>query len=570
MGMFAYKGHDASALVMDAYTIATSTTLAGYDIAKPLPAGWSRLSADELGISASNVDARGAFKGESELGTREDAAQSYVLGKYDAGGILTEIAFSIAGTNSQADKAEWHKLVDASYIRNFDYVLDAVETYATARGLDGSDVLVTGYSLGGGAANNMYEVRETAWNGFYADADFVAFAGLQSADADDGIFNFGYENDVIFRVDLDSPLVDWNRLATDETYVPPVPGNDGSFASSTDNVLLFDTIRAYGWDQNHVGAAADFPYVKAYGFQLDNIFGWSAHLSGIMQNQVERIATSSFYDLMDEDSHVVLTQYQTDALKSGEWPGWDFSGMNPPPNVWIKGGDVAVSTFLVGAGTVDWLEDGKRDDHVDALAGDDLVRLSGGHDVVAGGAGTDTVFLLGGWSDYKAFRLADGTLVLNDKTLALGAKELVGVEKIAVEGPLHAANDATLAVSTSLLTFSAHTEGTTSADSMVGTVGTDALFGLAGNDTLAGGTGDDTLHGGSGDDRLDAGTGRNVVLGGDGVDTAVFQGVMSQYGFGQNGSTITVTNGGVSDHLNGVEFFEFADRTIAVADFWMV
>ncbi len=565
MGMFDYRGHDASAQIADAYTIATSTTLKGYGISTAVSAGWRPLTAAELNVSSSRVDTIGDFKGESVLGSVEGAAQAQVFGKFDASDNLTSLAFSIAGTNTQADKAEWFKIVDGTYMHNFDYLLDAVAAYATGHGLTGADVAVTGYSLGGGAVNNMYALKDSAWAGFYANSDYIAFAGFDIQDGP-GIFNFGYQNDVIYRLSLDSPIVDWNKLATDPNYEPALPGLDQPIASGTDNIILYDTIYNAGYDANFTSLNP----VKHYGFQLDNILSWSAHLSGIMDNQVERIASSTYYNLIGKDSYVVLAQYQDDALKTHEFPGWDFSAMNPPANAWVHNRDANVSSFLIGSTAADWFEDGNRDDHIDAQGGDDLIRLSKGHDIVSGGGGTDTVFLLGFWSNYTAYKLNDGTIVMNDATLTYGAKEMTGVEKILAEGLSHTNTNSTWAVPVSSLTYAAHSDGTAGNDTLNGTSGADVIFGLDGNDTIYGGAGNDTIYGGRGNDIIDAGTGQNIIVGGEGDDTLMLSGNRSLYTITQSGSTLKLVASGITNYVSDIEHLHFADQTIHVADQWPI
>lgn len=91
-------------------------------------------------------------------------------------------------------------------------------------------------------------------------------------------------------------------------------------------------------------------------------------------------------------------------------------------------------------------------------------------------------------------------------------------------------------------------------------------LGDAGNDTLTGSSGDDSLYGGEDDDRLIGGTGDDRIGGGDGTDTVVLAGNLADYGIGIDGSTVTLTNGGETDTIDSVEFFEFADQTVAFAD----
>ena len=48
--------------------------------------------------------------------------------------------------------------------------------FATANGLSGKDVLVSGHSLGGLAVNSMADLSNHTWAGFYQHANYVAYA----------------------------------------------------------------------------------------------------------------------------------------------------------------------------------------------------------------------------------------------------------------------------------------------------------------------------------------------------------------------------------------------------------
>ena len=93
-----------------------------------------------------------------------------------------------------------------------------------------------------------------------------------------------------------------------------------------------------------------------------------------------------------------------------------------------------------------------------------------------------------------------------------------------------------------------------------------------GNDILEGGAGNDNLIGGGGDDRLTGGAGNDTIRGDFGVDTAVFTGNLVDYTFNQNNNILIVVDGTAnrdgSDNvqLRSVEFLEFADGTIPIAD----
>jgi Ca2+-binding RTX toxin-like protein/membrane-associated phospholipid phosphatase len=123
------------------------------------------------------------------------------------------------------------------------------------------------------------------------------------------------------------------------------------------------------------------------------------------------------------------------------------------------------SKIIVGTGTGDNLQGGRRNDVLLGRGGDDTLRGRRGNDLLIGDSGNDTLF--------------------GDE----GCDLLLG----------GAGND-----------------------NLFGGSGNDLLDGGSGNDHLDGGTGNDILLGGSGNDVLDGGAGRDWLDAGSGNDTLVF------------------------------------------------
>ena len=104
-----------------------------------------------------------------------------------------------------------------------------------------------------------------------------------------------------------------------------------------------------------------------------------------------------------------------------------------------------------------------------------------------------------------------------------------------------------------------------------GIAGADFLYGEAGDDFLDGGARGDFLNGGEGNDTLIGGAGDDSIFGDIGVDTAVFSGNQSDYLIVWDGidtHRITDLRPGSpdgTDVLMGVEFFQFADTTVAAS-----
>ena len=115
-------------------------------------------------------------------------------------------------------------------------------------------------------------------------------------------------------------------------------------------------------------------------------------------------------------------------------------------------------------------------------------------------------------------------------------------------------------------------------DTLDGSFGDDTLYGDDGADALYGGMSDDELHGGNDDDTFVAtgdnqGTsdGDDTLYGGTGNDTYQLTGNRADYNITDNGDgthTIqdTVANRDGTDIVSEIEFFQFADGTVGVAD----
>ncbi len=344
MGFFDYRGEDGREIIGEAYELAayTSTTL-GTDV----PDGWEVLSARDLGISSLQVDLYGYF---TATGTFD--GQAKVLVKEGPDGSIEQICISFAATNSLFDIYDYLSMTLNTYDNAFDYLLDAVAEYAEDNGVTGEDVIVTGYSLGAGAANNVANGRYTNSDGFYADSNFIAFASPAFENIDNA-FNFGFENDGVFQVDI-----------------------FGAGSSSTDNLVLFnDTYSS--------------PFFGLFGTSIANLETWDAHIDGFTINQqiFSSIADSYFHDIMDRDS-VVIVQGLSDFSRASTW----VEPVNRPTG--YHDGDDA---FVLGADEADLLRGDGGDDFIDGHAGNDTLNGRGGDDSLFGGTGNDD--LTGGSGD---------------------------------------------------------------------------------------------------------------------------------------------------------------------------
>jgi len=112
--------------------------------------------------------------------------------------------------------------------------------------------------------------------------------------------------------------------------------------------------------------------------------------------------------------------------------------------------------------------------------------------------------------------------------------------------------------------------GTAYADVIVGNTAANTIEGGAGGDSLDGGAGNDSLIGGDGNDTLMGGLGNDSLLGGDGVDTVIYDGVSAAYVIsaiaGSADVQVLSLSNGEQDRLSSVEFLQFSDKTLAMAD----
>lgn len=230
-----------------------------------------------------------------------------------------------------------------------------------------------------------------------------------------------------------------------------------------------------------------------------------------------------------------------------------------------EGDDTLTGTLstdrLIGGPGDDRIWPVSGDDTVEAGAGDDLVIASLGSNLIFGQAGNDTVFAGSFGGD----------------TIDGGADNDSLVGSAASDSMLGGTGDDTLPGFEGDDTL----EGGGGADSLVGDAGADSLLGGAGNDTLSGGDDADILDGGENDDALDGGDGDDTLAGGlgndtlddiEGVNTAVFRGVSTDYLIDttSNPGFITVTDNNAADGDEGVDLLRgfrsarFSNTTVAL------
>ena len=175
----------------------------------------------------------------------------------------------------------------------------------------------------------------------------------------------------------------------------------------------------------------------------------------------------------------------------------NLSGVYTPDDYQIGtiGDDIFTVTADQGHGHDgnDTLTDGGGQNSIFGGAGDDTITVVGidATETVAGGAGTDTLVVGGIGTDGAVYDLQAGTMT----------------------------DGLTVQAATSF----ANVTGSGANETFLGTTGTNVMFGGDGNDFIAGGNGNDTVGGGNGNDRLQGGFGADEVFGGQGNDVLVHE-----------------------------------------------
>lgn len=490
-----------------------------------IPDGWREIDPTEMGFTADEIGYNDYIKVDSPVIGDVDGTVQFKVFVSDAG----QLSVSWAATNNPLDVIDFTKLNTGEVGALMDDALTKVASYAQSLGMTADDVLVTGYSLGGAYTSIMAENQGWLADGFFDQATYVSHNGPIVAEGVDNIVYYGHENDIVHRAAGDFDTIQEALSAAG----PLLEGSDFNFEASIDNVIVFDG--AY--------ASPLFPFGP---FSILNLPGaWYGHLTGVFTDAVQRIGQSTYYDLTNRDSAMVISALGED-LRTNTWV--------EDKKTLASSDHFGKSAFLVGTNYDDLLRDGKANDFVDGMQGNDLVRLSSGYDVVDGGEGNDTVRLKGYANEWRAFQLSDGSVAFHSNN-GNGLKIVENTEAVEFEG-LAIGDESTFNkryfINDDELRFDgnwwdrlwnsdkgydwAHkgTDGddviqgqTVFAmdgdDNVTGTAGDDLLVGGFGEDVLNGGDGNDQLYGGAHDDLLLAGDGYDILNGGHGTDTFHFR-----------------------------------------------
>lgn len=286
--------------------------------------------------------------------------------------------------------------------------------------------------------------------------------------------------------------------------------------------------------------------------------------------------------------------YNNGAISGG------FGGFDNVEQFWLADGDDIVDLSAHGLGGIDYA----KDSLVQGGAGNDSIVGGAGKDNLQGDTGNDLIF---GWrgSDTISGGVGDDTLhgddlgfnsISGDDTLdggsgndllsgGRGKDKLTGGDNNDVldggageDNLAGGAGDDTLYGDDGNVSGSDKLDGGSGNDGLFGGLGGDELYGSSGEDKLDGGAGADYLHGGAGNDTILAGAGNDVIDGSADTDTLVFSGNRADYDIAlqADGSFIATDqrvgspeNEG-TDTIRSIEFFQFADVTVASSDLILV
>lgn len=173
---------------------------------------------------------------------------------------------------------------------------------------------------------------------------------------------------------------------------------------------------------------------------------------------------------------------------------------------------------IQGLGGADRLTGAAGRDTLGGGSGADTLMGGDGNDLLVGGSGGD--LLLGGVGD-DTYVVETATDLIRDS----GGNDLV---QVTVTYTLVSGIERGLALGTALISLAGNgldnrLVGNNAANILTGYGGQDILIGNGGADRLSGNSGNDRLNGGGGGDRMDGGTGNDTLTGGTGSDSFVFR-----------------------------------------------
>jgi len=340
----------------------------------------------------------------------------------------------------------------------------------TLDGGDGSDMLINGLVMKGGAGNDIIDAR--GFTAVESGGNFSDWATIE--------FGVGGGHDMIVGNSAGVGKIDLSSVSKDDVTVY------WDFAGTV-------TLDSGGTYTRHAGGG-DLTIVLGSGDSLNLGYITGTYNTYTMSGRI--------WDVFIDAPHVVFSDYEgiSSPLEMGAPVEIIYSG--------YSGGQIALTDFSgqSGGGDVDGtsgddsIAGSSGDDNIEAGDGDDEIDLSGGSDLVNGGSGNDTVFFFGSIDDFSLAQSGTG-IALTSLSGLEGRSTVTDVENF----------------------YSITDDRTWTLAQMIGRISTDGndnMIGTDDNDNLYAGLGDDTLKGFGGNDLLD---------GGDGNDQAIFRGNSADY-----------------------------------------
>lgn len=560
MGLFNYKSYvraEMNELVSSSYNLAVYSNhgkvlglgsfLASEIFAKhpdkvdyspsALNKGWRDITVEELRLSEDYVDSRGFYRLPSPI-TGSPASgfgpQLKVVGLFDEQQNLQKIAISFCGTNDICDIVDYTQLNNGKVLSEAENLLKSIRDFAVSNGLNGEDVIVTGYSLGGGLTNIMARLSESLADGFYANSDYISWASPLIFDCDERVLNIGFENDPVFRV-LGDESGFWDAI---KAMGPGLTTLDREYDSSPDNIVLYtDIYGSFFWN------------IIPFSVLALPLGSWSAHFAGSKTDAFERILGAQFYDYMSPDSTVIVDE-------QSDWTSW-YSWVHD------KGDDSRERpVFIIGNDGNNLLAGGLGGDYIEGAGGDDKIEPGEGANRIDGGCGYDILLLSDVMDDWNIYRVSDGTLFFHSERGA-GLTEATGIEALSFLGDWRSKlspyqiKEEQITDHRYLLKwrnedvdYGIHTEGSIGDDSLSGNI----IFGLDGNDILrSAGGGGSLLHGGRGNDYLHGSSGNDELYGAEGNDW-LYGGGGNNYLYGGTGHDVFIFDASCSGNTIIMDF----------------
>lgn len=246
----------------------------------------------------------------------------------------------------------------------------------------------------------------------------------------------------------------------------------------------------------------------------------------------------------DNRYHTQLVQLRNDVLR----------GTDGPDLLQGFGG----SDVLTGGLDNDTLDGGSGPDSLYGGDGDDRLIGGSGYDLLNGGDGHDTAVFSVMVNDITVSQEWDGIVITSSE----GRDSVNEIESFEFDSVLNTPAILTFADLVSLIPDYIPPTGSI----LIGGPEDDDHYGTDYADRLVGNGGDDYLTGLAGDDTLEGGSGENSLEGDEGTDTAVFNFASTDVSVTSIAFLLILTSDNSEDTIDGVELFQFTDRTLTLAE----